>query len=109
MAGSVVAEVNNGGDYVKTVLHQIDSTVPYTSVHASVGKTARAEPVALLYEQHKVSHVGHPSLFAGLESEWTSWVPGDDSPDQLDACCWALSYLMLKRSRSVQPAKAVKA
>lgn len=101
-ANEVVAEVNNGGDYVQTALYNVDPSVPYKAVRASVGKRARAEPVALLYEQGRVSHVGIPGMYAGLESDWTSWTPEQDySPDTLDACVWGLTRLMLQTRREV--------
>lgn len=97
-ANVLVAEVNNGGDYVGTVVHQIDPTVAFKTVRASVGKTARAEPVAMLYEQRRVSHVGHPHGYAALEDQWTSWVKDDPSPDELDSCVWGLTFLGLRPS-----------
>jgi phage terminase large subunit-like protein len=117
MANCVVAEVNNGGDYVGTVLKQVRDDIPYKSVHAAVGKTARAEPVALLYEQSRIHHVGSPNIYAQLEDQWTSWIPkgikddegndiaSDESPDEMDSVVWGFTHLMLpKRSRVVGPA-----
>lgn len=117
MANCVVAEVNNGGDYVGTVLKQVRDDIPLKTVHASVGKVARAEPVALLYEQSRIHHVGSPNIFAQLEDQWTSWVPkgtkdsegndiaSDESPDEMDSIVWGFTHLMLpKRSRTVGPA-----
>lgn len=119
MANYVVAEVNNGGDYVKTVMNQIRGDIPVRNVHASVGKIARAEPVAMLYEQGRIHHVGNPAVYAQLEEEWTSWVPkgtkddegndigSDESPDTMDSVVWGFTLLMLPNRRTVQPAKAV--
>ena len=59
------------------------------------GKVARAEPVAALYEQHKVHHVG---TFPQLEDEYCNWSPGDESPNRLDAAVWAFTELMLQAS-----------
>lgn len=97
-ASAVIAETNNGGDYVKTVIHQIDPSVRVRKVHAAVGKKARAEPVAGLYEQRRMHHVGHPQNHAALEDEWTGWVPdeSDESPDVMDSEVWAVSKIMLK-------------
>ncbi len=57
-ADRIVAEVNNGGDLVEHTVRTVDANVPFTAVRASRGKVARAEPVAALYEQGKVHHVG---------------------------------------------------
>lgn len=93
-ADRVVAEVNNGGELVGTVLRTQDKRLPFKSLHASRGKRTRAEPIAALYEQGKVHHVG---VVPQLEDELCTWVPGDtDSPDRLDALVWALTELMLK-------------
>ena len=120
MANYVVAEVNNGGDYVGTVLRQNRSDIKLKSVHASVGKIARAEPVAMLYEQSRIHHVGKASMFATLEDQWTSWIPkgtkdeegndigSKDSPDEMDSVVWGLTELMLKRARAVPTSRTVR-
>ncbi len=90
-ADRVVAEVNNGGALVETVLRTVDPTLPLTMVHASRGKVTRAEPIAALYEQGRVHHVGG---LADLEDQLCTWVPGmTGSPDRLDALVWALTEL----------------
>lgn len=94
-ADRVTAEVNNGGEMVEHVISTVDDTVPVKKVHASRGKQTRAQPVAALYEQKKVHHVGG---FAKLEDQLTTWVPGDKSPDRLDALVWAITDLMLERT-----------
>lgn len=91
-ADRVVAEVNNGGDLVEANLRASAGLIPYRSVHATKGKTRRAEPVAALYEQGLVHHVGN---LAKLESEMTNWdasIPDDqqDSPNRMDALVWCL-------------------
>jgi predicted phage terminase large subunit-like protein len=92
-ADRVIAEVNNGGELVETVLRTVDRALPFKSIHASRGKRTRAEPVAALYEQGKVHHVGG---FPELEDELCTWVPGEgESPDRLDALVWALTEVML--------------
>ncbi|MBR0553881.1 DNA-packaging protein [Stakelama marina] len=102
-ADRVVAEANNGGDMVRSVLMAADTDLPLKLVHASRGKSARAEPVAALYEGGKVSHVG---AFPALEDEMCGLVAGGGyegpgrSPDRADALVWALSELMLKRQGS---------
>ncbi|MFJ5802689.1 terminase large subunit domain-containing protein [Streptomyces decoyicus] len=91
-ADQVVAEVNNGGDWIGTTLRQIDPAVNYDTVTASRGKLTRAEPVAAVFDQ-LAAHV--VNSLPGLEEQLTTWVPGDDSPDRLDAMVWALTKLML--------------
>jgi phage terminase large subunit-like protein len=90
-ADRVVAEVNNGGDYIGTVLHTVNPNVPFRSVRASRGKETRAEPVSSLYQQNRAHHVGS---FPHLEDEMCTWAPGDDeSPDRVDALVWAFADL----------------
>lgn len=93
-ADRIVAEVNQGGEMVRTVIAEVDSSVPLTTVHASRGKKARAEPVAALYEQGRVSHVG---VFPDLEDEMCSLIGEGQSPDRLDALVWAVTELLLKK------------
>lgn len=93
-ADRVVAEVNQGGEMVREVLAQVDATLPVKAVHAAKGKKARAEPVAALYEQGRVSHVG---AFPALEDEMCSVIGEGQSPDRLDALVWALTELMLRK------------
>jgi len=93
-ADRVIGEVNNGGDMIEHTLRAVDARVPYRAVRASRGKQARAEPIAALYEQGKVRHVG---AFSALEDQMVSWEPlgSEHSPDRVDALVWALSELML--------------
>lgn len=93
-ADRIVAEGNQGGDLVAHTMRSLAPNLPITIVHAHRGKAARAEPVAALYEQGKVSHVaGLPEL----EDQMVNWEPlsGLPSPDRLDALVWALTHLML--------------
>ena len=97
-ADRVIAEANQGGEMVRTVLCASDITLPLTLVHASRGKSARAEPVAALYEAGRVRHLG---MFARLEDQLCGMMTGGGyegpgrSPDRADALVWALSELML--------------
>jgi predicted phage terminase large subunit-like protein len=94
-ADRIVAEVNNGGDMVEHLVRTVDPSVSYEAVRATRGKVLRAEPVAALYEQGKVHHVG---AFAELEDQMCSMtLDGYDggSPDRVDALVWALTSLML--------------
>jgi phage terminase large subunit-like protein len=95
-ADRIVAEVNQGGDMVRDVLAQVDDALPVKAVHASKGKKARAEPVAALYEQGRVSHVG---AFAELEDEMCAVIGDGASPDRLDALVWALTELLLRKQQ----------
>ena len=90
-ADKIVAEKNNGGDMVQSTLTNADKTVPVKLVWASRGKITRAEPVSLLYEQGRVHHVG---TFEALEDQQCEWVPGEPSPDRMDALVWAITELM---------------
>lgn len=96
-ADRILAEVNQGGEMVASVLRQVDADVPLKLVHARRGKWLRAEPVAALYEQNRVHHVG---AFSQLEDEMCLFgldgLPGGGSPDRLDALVWALSELCLQ-------------
>lgn len=90
-ADRIVAEVNNGGDMVLATLKTVRPAIPATAVHASRGKAIRAEPIAALYEQGRVSHV---EAFETLEDQLCSWTPeSGQSPDRLDALVWALTEL----------------
>ena len=98
-ANALVAEVNQGGDMVEAVLRQVDPLVPVLRVHASRSKAARAEPVAALYEQGRVTHHG---VFDVLEDEMCRMTragySGAGSPDRLDALVWALTDLVISRA-----------
>jgi len=97
-ADLMLAEVNQGGDMVETVIRQVEPRVALKKVHARHGKRLRAEPVAALYEQARVTHA--PGLDA-LEDEMctfgTDGLASGHSPDRLDALVWAVSELMLGR------------
>lgn len=94
-ADRIVVEKNAGGDLVVSNLRTCDPRVPIKTVHASRGKAIRAEPVAALYEQGRVHHVG---VFAALEDEMIAWdaSTSEKSPDRMDALVWATWELMLE-------------
>jgi len=96
-ADRINAEGNQGGEMLRAVIRSVMPHAPVKIVHASRGKYARAEPIAALYEQGKVSHVGG---LAELEGQLTGYSPSiaKKSPDRLDAMVWALSELMLKET-----------
>lgn len=91
-ANALVVEINQGGDMVTYTINTIQGGIPVRKVRASRSKATRAEPVAALYEQGKISHVGD---FSKLEDQLCSWVPGDKSPDRLDALVWGFTELMV--------------
>jgi phage terminase large subunit-like protein len=93
----VVAEANQGGAMVETVLKAAGVTQSVRRVAASQGKRARAEPVAALYEQGRVGHIGD---LAALEEELMGLGEdgGGGSPDRADALVWAVTDLMLSRT-----------
>tara|TARA_R110001606_G_scaffold281395_2_gene430060 strand:+ start:6585 stop:7976 length:1392 start_codon:yes stop_codon:yes gene_type:complete len=101
-ADRVIAEANQGGAMVKSVLQAAKISLPVKLVHASRGKVARAEPVAALYENDRVHHVG---AFPQLEDEMCGLLIGGGyegpgrSPDRADALVWALTELMLGKRR----------
>lgn len=95
-ADLIVGEGNFGGDMVKANILVSQKGVPVKLVHASRGKDIRAQPIATLYEEGKIHHVG---TFPELEAELTGWVPGDDeSPNRLDSDVWACTELFVKHS-----------
>jgi len=97
-ADALVAEVNQGGALVASVMQSIGFAGKLKTVHAARGKQTRAEPIAALYEQARVHHVG---AFPQLEDQLATWVPGEGpSPDRLDALVWAVSELALGRPES---------
>lgn len=106
-ADRVIGEANNGGEMVETTIRFVEKdlgggNIPFGLVWASRGKQARAEPISALYEQGRVHHVG---MFADLESELTTWVPGSStwSPNRLDALVWACTELFEREAIAVAP------
>lgn len=91
----VIGEANNGGDLVEANLRSVSRNIPYKKVHASRGKYVRAEPIASLYEQGRIHHVGTLPM---LETQMCSFTTDLDrsiygSPDRVDALVWALTEL----------------
>lgn len=94
-ADRVIGEANNGGDMIEAVIRSVDQNVSYRKVTATRGKDIRAEPVAALYEQGRIHHVGD---LGKLEDEMCEWDPADKSarsPNRMDAMVWAITELML--------------
>jgi phage terminase large subunit-like protein len=102
-ADRIVAKVDNGGDMVGATLRMIDPNVAFTAVRASCGKVVRAEPVAALYQQGRVHHIG---TFRQLEDQMTNFTSDIDraaagySPDRVDALVWAFSELLVEPMKS---------
>jgi phage terminase large subunit-like protein len=93
----LVAEVNQGGDLVESVIRSIDPLVPFRAVRAARGKSARAEPVAALYEQGRVGHLrGMPLLEEQMLRMTPQGYEGRGSPDRVDALVWALTDLIIE-------------
>ncbi len=98
----MIAERNNGGAMVESVLRAADAGLPVRLVHAARGKSARAEPVAALYESGRAFHCG---AFPALEDELCGLLSGGRydgpgrSPDRADALVWAMTELMLDKPR----------
>ena len=88
---------------VEATIRMVDPNVSYTKVHASRGKVIRAEPVAALYEQHRVHHIG---AFPTLEDQQCGFTTDFDrvaagfSPDRVDALVWALTDLLVDQMPS---------
>ncbi len=104
-ADRIVAEANNGGEMVRAVLRAADAGLPLRLVHATRGKTARAEPVAALYETGRVVHAG---CFPALEDQLCGLTVGGGyegpgrSPDRADALVWAMTELLLTSSGNIR-------
>lgn len=103
-AARVIAEANNGGAMVESVLRAAGAKhLPVKLAHAAIGKAARAEPVSTLYERGVAFHVG---IWRALEDELAGMVIGGDycgpgrSPDRADALVWAMTELMLAPDRT---------
>jgi len=95
-ADRIVVEVNQGGDMARAVLSETDASVPVSEVRATRGKVLRAEPVAALYEQGRVAHVGaFPLLEDEMADFGTDGLSHGRSPDRLDALVWAVTSLVL--------------
>jgi phage terminase large subunit-like protein len=101
-ADRVVAEANQGGAMVETVLRGAERDLPLRLVHASRSKGARAEPVSALYERGRVWHA---APCPALEDELCGLTPlgyegPGRSPDRADALVWAVWFLLLQPGRA---------
>ena len=102
-ADKIVAEVNNGGDMVvetvKRVCEGLNRSVNIEAIRASRGKTVRAEPIAALYEQGRVHHVG---VFSEAEEQMCSFPIANEHDDLVDALVYALSDLSFQGSPNIR-------
>jgi len=94
-ADRIVIESNQGGAMAESVLREVDPSAAITQVFATRGKHARAEPVAALYEQGRVYHVGSHPVLEDQMCTFTGERQSGMSPDRIDALVWALTHLML--------------
>lgn len=93
-ANWIVAETNNGGDYIGALINTVNPNVGYKTVRATRGKYLRAEPVAAVYERGRAHHVGR---FDQLEEQMVTFEPGtDESPDRLDALVYGVTALKIE-------------
>lgn len=113
-ADKIVAEKNQGGDMVASVIRAVDRSTPIKLVHASRGKVVRAEPISTLYEQGRVHHVG---MFDKLEDQMCLFSVDNvrnsstGSPDRVDALVWGLTEIFEKiagRSRGSKRDRIIK-
>ena len=94
MADGIVVEVNQGGDMVAHTIRTLAPNINIIEVRASKGKHVRAEPIAALYEQGRIRHVGQfPELEAQMCQMTQMGYEGEGSPDRVDALVWAFSEL----------------
>lgn len=102
-ADGIVAETNQGGEMVRHVIKTIRPNIPFYDVKSTRRKPERAIPIAALYSQGKISHVG---VFDVLENQMCLMThldyEGEDSPDRLDACVHGFTHLFPKMTRKVQ-------
>lgn len=105
-ADRIIGETNNGGDMIELLLRQVDPSVSFRKVTATRGKLVRAEPVASLYEQHRVHHVG---TFTELEDQLCNWtIDSGGSPDRMDSLVWGITDLMASQSSMMSLAALAK-
>lgn len=109
-ADCIVAEANNGGEMVALTIATIDKAIKVKLVHASRGKQTRAEPVSAIYEAkpEQPTRAHHVGSFPALEDEMCLWIPGDNSPNRMDALVWAGTDLMLGKDSTVRRGNAPK-
>ncbi len=106
-ADAIVAEVNQGGDMVRSVIHAIRPGIKVIKVRAKRGKHIRAEPVSALYSLNRISHIGNfPDLERQMCLMTAEGYEGDDSPDNLDSMVYIFLELFNKMTKKVRPEAA---
>jgi phage terminase large subunit-like protein len=103
-AERVVVESNQGGDMTRATIQAVDPSIKVEKITASQSKQARAEPVSALYERALVHHVG---FFPMLETQMCSWVPGEKSPDRMDALVHGVAHVLQARAPAASVRSAV--
>jgi len=102
-ADMIVGEVNYGGDMVRAVIQAEDPNLPFQCVTATRGKVIRAQPVASLYEQNRIHHVGHfPELEDQLCAMLMSGYVGITSPDAADSAIWGFTHLFPQMTKKAK-------
>jgi phage terminase large subunit-like protein len=103
-ADRIVAEANNGGEMVGFVIAARPGglAAPITLVWASRGKQTRAEPVSALYAPRSEIPVHHVGSWPELEDQMVTWVPGERSPDRMDALVWGMTQLFLSEGETAE-------
>jgi phage terminase large subunit-like protein len=97
-----VAEKNQGGRMVEAILRTADPNLRVKPVTATLGKSERAAPVAMLFEAGRVLLHGR---FPELEAELLGMIAGGayegpgTSPDRADAMVWGITELLLTKER----------
>jgi phage terminase large subunit-like protein len=94
-AGTCLYEDNQGGLMVKLVLQTAGVKCDIKSIHAVADKGKRALNASLISAQgrlHLVRDGEHPDRLADIEGELTTWIPGEDSPDRMDAVVHGINH-----------------
>ncbi len=100
-ADRIIGERNFGGAMVESTIRATRPNAPVKLVTASRGKTQRAEPVAALYEQSRVKHMGaFPEMEDQLCAFSAAGYQGPKSPDRADAMVWAVTELLLEERKT---------
>ena len=104
-ADRIVGEKNYGGDMIRAIIHAVDPDAPYKDVSATRGKVVRAEPIAALYEQNKIHHIGHfPELEDQLCGMTLAGYVGIKSPDRADSAIWGFTELFPQMTAKAEKA-----
>ncbi|HTT98953.1 MAG TPA: terminase family protein [Rhizomicrobium sp.] len=97
-ADEIVAEANQGGEMVQSMMHDPLPNARVRLVYAKRGKITRAQPASTLYERGRVHHVGS---FPELEDQMCNYDGTGKSPDRMDALVWGLAQLFPAKKSGV--------